>query len=308
MNLYPPHIVQSKEWGEFKTKMGTPAVRAGDVQVTLHPVPFTNLKVGYCPRARAEDLDLESLYDKGQENNCSHIKIDVPNTESKFEISPPTEETGNTFEIRSSKSTFATATFMLDLTLSEEELLKKMHPKTRYNINVAKRHGVVVQQTDDLTLFLRLQKETAQRQNFHLHPDNYYRTLWNLLSPRDMAYTLVAQHKGEGLASFLLLKYKDTFYYPYGGSTNLHKEVMANNLIMWEAILLGKALGCTQFDMWGALPNPVKTNSPWYGFHRFKEGYGGEHVEFPGAWDLVIKPLPYRAFKTVDRLRWALLH
>ena len=37
--------------------------------------------------------------------------------------------------------------------------------------------------------------------------------------------------------------YKNTLYYPYGASTNLYKETMASNLMMWEAIKFGKKLG-----------------------------------------------------------------
>jgi lipid II:glycine glycyltransferase (peptidoglycan interpeptide bridge formation enzyme) len=78
----------------------------------------------------------------------------------------------------------------------------------------------------------------------------------------------------------MLLNFKDTLYYPYGGSSKIHPEVMANNLICWEAIKLGKKLGLKKFDMWGALgPNPSPSD-PWYGFHRFKAGYGGKHIEF----------------------------
>ena len=43
-----------------------------------------------------------------------------------------------------------------------------------------------------------------------------------------------------------------------------------------EVIRFGKAQNCKMFDMWGSLgPEPDK-NDPWYGFHRFKKGYGGE--------------------------------
>jgi len=69
-------------------------------------------------------------------------------------------------------------------------------------------------------------------------------------------------------------------------------------------IKFGKAQGCSHFDMWGSLgPEPDKKSS-WYGFHRFKEGYGGDLVEFLGTYDLVTNPSMYGMFRLVDNLRW----
>jgi len=82
---------------------------------------------------------------------------------------------------------------------------------------------------------------------------------------------------------------------------------MSNNLIMWEVIRFGKKKDCVLFDMWGSLgPEPDKKDS-WYGFHRFKEGYGAKVVEFVGSWDLVIKPVLYWGYRGGNKLRWGVL-
>jgi len=82
---------------------------------------------------------------------------------------------------------------------------------------------------------------------------------------------------------------------------------MAPNLLMWEVIKLGKKLGCKSLDMWGSLgPNPNKKDD-WYGFHRFKQGYGGNLVEFIGSYDLVINQKLYPIYKTADLARWKAL-
>jgi lipid II:glycine glycyltransferase (peptidoglycan interpeptide bridge formation enzyme) len=82
---------------------------------------------------------------------------------------------------------------------------------------------------------------------------------------------------------------------------------MSNNLTAWEAIKFGKKLGLEKFDMWGALgPEPDK-NDPWYGFHRFKEGYGADLVEFVGSYDLIIRPQAYSIYKVADKARWGFL-
>ena len=57
--------------------------------------------------------------------------------------------------------------------------------------------------------------------------------------------------------------------------------------------------------MWGSLgPNP-DTKDPWYGFHRFKQGYGAELVEFLGSFDLIVDPTLYKIYGLVDSVRWA---
>jgi peptidoglycan pentaglycine glycine transferase (the first glycine) len=76
---------------------------------------------------------------------------------------------------------------------------------------------------------------------------------------------------------------------------------MASNLLMWEAIRLGKKLGASKFDMWGSLgPN---YNDPWSGFTRFKEGYATKFTEFIGSYDLVINPLLYKIYNFIYSLR-----
>jgi len=105
------------------------------------------------------------------------------------------------------------------------------------------------------------------------------------------------------LTAWMMLNFKDTLYYPYGGSSKAHPEVMANNLMAWEAIKLGKKLGLKKFDMWGAAttPNPSRSN-PYFGFHNFKKGYGGELVEYIGTFDLVLNWPLYLMFTVIDKL------
>jgi len=101
--------------------------------------------------------------------------------------------------------------------------------------------------------------------------------------------------------------FKDTLYYPYGGSSLEHKEVMASNLIAWEAMRLGKKMKMKVFDMWGALSPQATQKDPWYGFHRFKAGYGPLHVEYIGTYDLILNNTLYNSLHVADKLRWSML-
>ena len=195
-----------------------------------------------------------------------------------------------------------------------------MHPKTRYNIRVAEKRGVKVVEDNSAKTFeayLKLTKETTQRQNFYAHSEHYHRLMWEVLksknNEKELANNLLTAHlfkatySNEVLVAWVLFVLGDTLYYPYGASSNNHREVMASNLMMWEAIKFGKKLGLKKFDMWGALgPNP-DIKDPWYGFHRFKEGYGGKLTEFVGSYDFVIDRKMYFVYKLLNRIRWAIL-
>lgn len=303
-NNWHNHPLQSPEWGKFREKTGIKVIRRGDWQLTIHKIPHLPFTIGYFPKGPLPNKEIIAELEKiGREEQCIFIQLE-PNVEKSDKQQVIREKI-----IPAAHPLFTKYTFILDLTKSEEELLKNMHPKTRYNIKVAQKHGVeVVEDNSDKAFeeYLRLTKETTKRQRFYAHTQQYHRLMWDTLQPK-MAHLLLAKYKGATLAAWILFVYKDTLYYPYGASSNEHRETMASNLVIWEAIKFGKKLGLKKFDMWGALgPNPDPKDS-WYGFHRFKEGYGPKHVEFIGSFDLVINPILYQVYKLADKLRWLLL-
>lgn len=304
------HVLQSKPWGEFKSLMGTRAVGAGGAQVTLHKVPLSPFKIGYLPKAQPADLDLEKIYEVGKKENCISVKLDVPHAPSSFQL-PVTS-----YSLRSGKPVFAQSTLLLDLTKTDDELLSGMHEKTRYNIGLAKRKGVTVRVFENLEQegtkealenFVKLQEQTAERQKFFIHSEHYYKNCFEILSREKMAYLIEAKVGDETAASWMLFRYGDVLYYPYGESNYEFRAFMPSNLVMWEAIQLGKRLGCKVFDLWGASQNPDDEKDPWHGFTRFKMSFGTTHVTLSPTYDLVINKPLYTFFTTINNLRWKLL-
>ena len=111
----------------------------------------------------------------------------------------------------------------------------------------------------------------------------------------------------QDLAAWILFVFNQTLYYPYGASLDLHREVMAPTLLMWEVIKYGQSQKLKSFDMWGALGPDAKPTDQGAGFTRFKQGYGGQLVQFIGTYDYVINPNLYKAYNIVDKVRWKLL-
>lgn len=314
------HPLQSLEWGEFRKKTRVKVIREKNFQLTIHRIPHLPWTIGYLPKGPLPKKEtIEKLKEIGKRENCIFIQLEPSVKESQL----PNYSITQLLNLHPSfHPLFTKYTFILDLTKTEEELLAGMHPKTRYNIKVAQKHKVqIVEDNSDeaFETYLKLLKETNKRQNFYAHTEKYHRLMWKTLRisnsyDRLTAHLFLANYKPSAinhqpitLAAWILFVYQDTLYYPYGASSSLYRETMASNLMMWEAIRFGKKLGLKKFDMWGALGKNPDKNDPWYGFHRFKQGYGGELVEFAGSFDLVINPLIYQLYKIADKIRWLIL-
>ncbi|MBI4022521.1 MAG: peptidoglycan bridge formation glycyltransferase FemA/FemB family protein [Candidatus Andersenbacteria bacterium] len=223
-------------------------------------------------------------------------------------------------------------TLVVDVRPSDEEMLAAMHPKTRYNIGLARRHGVTVrfsQEAADLDSFLRLGRDVAARSVFRFHPDDYYWSLWRVLSggtsstpgvdgetpgvfpvPRAVLELAVAEHEEDVLAVHLLVSFGDTVTYVHGASSSRRRGLMAPHLLQWESMRRTKARGFRYYDFFGIAPpfaeatggKPPGDPHPWVGITRFKEGFGGQRVSYPGAYDFVLNSLTYWLYNAARRL------
>ncbi len=205
-------------------------------------------------------------------------------------------------------------TIFLDLSAPEEELLAGMKSKHRYNIRVAERHGVQVEivhadAAEHFGRFWKLLTETAGRHTFRTHDENHYKNMIELLAPEGMAHLAFATLNGQDLATLLLITYNGTATYLHGGSTQAHKEVMAPHLLHWQVITWAKSADNRLYDFWGT--NAVKqedgtweprANHPSTGTTRFKLGFGGQVIQYPGAFDLVLRPIPYTLYNGIRRI------
>ncbi|MFZ5424470.1 MAG: lipid II:glycine glycyltransferase FemX [Patescibacteria group bacterium] len=304
------HVVQSPEWGEFKTKYGTKAIRVGGVQYTLHRLPYTYFNYAYAPKVNPKNINWEKLMQSLKAHNCFAINFDAPNV---IKGSAEEKQAKDIFEERckkAHKNTFTKYNILLDLTTSENELLENMHKKHRYNIKYAQKKGVIGRvgiSKKDFETFFNLFKETADRQKYHIHPKKYYEKIWELLTPKGMCHIVFTEYKNEPLAAWMLFTYENVLYYPYGGSSDKHRNLQGSSLIGWEAIKFGKSKNCKLFDMWGAAKDPNDEQDPEFGFTNFKLKFGGNHVEYMSSYDLVLNPILYYSFNTLNTLRWKLL-
>lgn len=200
-------------------------------------------------------------------------------------------------------------TVLVDLTVAEEEMLARMKQKTRYNVRLAEKKGVVarVAEIEDLPMLYKMYAETSARDGFVIRDEDYYMTVWktfmsNLQSPianhSPAAIPLIAEVDHEPVAGLFLFMFAGRAYYVYGMSREVHREKMPAYLLQWEAMKRAKAAGCSVYDLWGAPETFDESDSMW-GVYRFKEGLGGRVVRTLGAWDYAPNKFWYKMYSEI---------
>ena len=193
-------------------------------------------------------------------------------------------------------------TVLIDLHPSEEEILARMKQKTRYNIRLAEKKGVLVRigTLEDLDMLYKMYAETSVRDRFVIRDNGYYQTVWKtfMSSEEPTCEPLIADVDGEPVAGIFVFYFAGRAYYVYGMSRNAHREKMPTYLLQWEAMKRAKAKGCDVYDLWGA-PDVFDESDSMWGVYRFKEGLGGEVVRTLGAWDFAPNPFWYKMYSEI---------
>jgi lipid II:glycine glycyltransferase (peptidoglycan interpeptide bridge formation enzyme) len=196
-------------------------------------------------------------------------------------------------------------TSIIRLDGDENSILSRMKQKTRYNINLALRKGVVVRAFTDIKLFHDLMEITGERDQFGVHNLSYYQMAYDLFHSRGGCELFLAQFDNEPLAALMVFAQGNRAWYLYGGSTNLHRDRMPNYLLQWEAMRWARMMGCTEYDLWG-IPDEdelileekfLTRGDGLWGVYRFKRGFGGEVRRGIGPWDFVFNPILYKLYR-----------
>jgi lipid II:glycine glycyltransferase (peptidoglycan interpeptide bridge formation enzyme) len=177
-------------------------------------------------------------------------------------------------------------TSLVDLSLSEEQILAKMHRKARYNIRLAARKGVEVAAGNeaDIPALHRLLSATAARQGFPVLPEDYFREVWHRFAPAEKVRLLLARYEGTPLSAVLLVVAGDRALYGWGGRSDEHRQRMPNYALHWAGIRWAKDQGCATYDFSGVSSDPADSVS------TFKRRLGAV-ASFPDPHDKFYGPL-----------------
>ena len=309
------HLLQTSRWGELKRFYGWEPkwliVENSGAQVLFKRL-LLGFHVAYIPKGPVGEFSrglLEEIDKLCFSERAVFLKVE-PDVWVDGE-QPRTFLPG----FRESEQTIQPArTILIDIRGDEDEILAAMKQKTRYNIRLSQRKGVVVRKSDDVKEFYDLMLLTGKRDRFGIHSLNYYEKAYSLFSDDGSCELFIAEHEGESLAGLMVFAKGKTTWYFYGASSNRKRNLMPTYALHWEAIKWAKTKGCEWYDLWGVpdedeevLEREFKTrNDGLWGVYRHKRGFGGVVKRSLGAWDRVYHPLLYWFYKLwVKRFRAA---
>ncbi|MDQ3082079.1 MAG: peptidoglycan bridge formation glycyltransferase FemA/FemB family protein [Gemmatimonadota bacterium] len=296
------HLLQSWRWGTFKNQFGWEVERFAVIHnqhVLMAQVLFRHragVSIGYIPRGPVlpgEDsggiAELWRRIDSAANRRRTLTIVVEPNlVMSVGGFDAPLLSTG--------LAAIQPARTVKVPLRDDHELLAQMHPKTRYNVRMAKRREVEVWIAHDhensVDTFHGLLRDTAARNEFHIHPAEYYREFLRYFAPD--AALLFAGFEGKVVAAVIAAVFGDEAIYMYGASSTKDRAHGAGFLLQHEAMRWARDRGARRYDLWG-IPeyDPESTvgengdrlagssGRDMRGLYEFKTRFGGEIVSFP---------------------------
>lgn len=306
-------FMQSFFWTEFKQLLGWETFKIGlfdnnkliggaIVSKYSHFKNFNFLFIPEGPVLPYEKKDAEKMFHlliseidqiavlKDSEQLSSHLSIEPklikkPKYFSRFEKAPIDQQ--------------PLKTLIIDLTLSENDLLKQMKPKGRYNIKIAQKNKVEIIETnlkEGLNDFLILYNSFVKRSDFKGKDDSYFESLaYVLKNDLETAKFYFAKYNNKLIAAALVIYFGKTATFLYGAMNEKYKKIMASYLLQWEIIRHAKQKGFEQYDLYSLAPVDDASH-PWCGFSVFKKKFGGEEVKYVGGYNYIYNKKLYKEY------------
>ena len=199
-------------------------------------------------------------------------------------------------------------TVVVDISQPLDRVLASMKSKTRYNIRLAEKKGIVVREESEECFdpWYSMYRETSRRDRIAIHSPAYYHGLFSegrsYAGTRPLVSLLTARHEGDLLAGNICIFWKKKGVYLTGASSNAKRNLMPTYALQWKAMQRAKEVGCLEYDLYGIPPNPDPEH-PMYGLYQFKTGFSDRIVERWGTWDVPYRSLSYAAYRAAEATR-----
>ena len=228
----------------------------------------------------------KQLIEIWKENNANFIRFNSP-IKNTIDNKKAFEKLGF---INAPMHEHAEDTHLLDLTKSEDELLKNIKKKDRYYINRAIKEGVkIVKGNTDEQKEILTQMHIKHSKKIWYHPFskkfiNYlYEVFWDNIT------TISASYGWKVESILMTIRFWKTCVYYIATSDIKNPKFSPNYLCQWEAIKQAKANWCKIYNFWWVSPDD-NPDHPIAWVTKFKRKFWWYDYSLLHAQDLVLSP------------------
>ena len=317
------HYAQGLEWARIKSDWKNEVIIVRDekdkikasLSLLIRKLPYINSHLMYAPRGPVCDIDDEESFKKlieeadklAKKYNAFMLKMDPDILASNEKFKKMSRKNGFIVEEKvKDVETLLQPRYVFRLDLkgkTEEEVFQSFHSKTRYNIRLATKKGVIIKEgtREDLKDFHRIMEVTGKRDDFMIRPLSYFEKMYDELAPEHLKLMMAYTPEGEPISGIIDIIYGNKIWYLYGASSNEHRNLMPNYLLQWNMIKYSIEQKKDMYDFRGVV-GVVDESHPQYGLYRFKQGFNAEFTEFIGELYINYKPFTNKMFKISEKL------
>lgn len=292
---------ETPQWADFLKRLGWITEKIGKTNIFIRMMPIIHRSAIKIQHQRGK-LDLKKIDIIAKKHKAFYVLIE-PHTETK---NTPADFKKHGYI--PSKEHFAhTATMKIDLNHSVDAIFNSFAESARRNIRKAEKNGVITKcvkmdtQKNETYLeqFYKLSKHLANMKKFYIPP--YIEHVHKLKAFKKNVYLYFAYEKGntDPIAVVWYTNFDNVISYFQTGITKRGYQLLANYLLVWEGVKLGKKLKAKVLDFEAVYDSRYPKEHPTRkGYTEFKSRFHPTLVEYPSTWHKFYS-LPFKIFYSI---------
>jgi len=176
--------------------------------------------------------------------------------------------------------------FVLDLTLTDDELWHNLSQHHRRKIKKSGQHELKFEEADTLDAIQQLrllQKNSRERrirrgESMELLDDSHFFETGKRYFEKHIGRVFMLTDQGQPVTAAFVTIYSGRAFYVWGGSSDTGFEMNAPALLFWKILPRCRELGCREFNLGGVPAEAAEPAALSHGLFRFKAGFGGRQV------------------------------
>lgn len=329
-------LEQGYEWGEVLRTSGAQPYRCvildedhcvAATAILSWRVPGTSLSLLYAPRGPLVQPDSEAgwrglvraIQEIAAARNAILLRVSPALPSDRHDVHEQLVRHGF-IRLRDDWTIWNAPRIVMTLTLegTESEVWARLSNSRRREIRAAEQAGIIVEQAGTelgVVDFYRMVVSNGQRKRYPVRRSAHFDALCRLYGAAGTGVLLLARHNGDLIGGLVGAKFGRWAYLLYSGVDRGWAPARAGArpgpLLYWRFILWAHASGSNAIH-WGGSGTklPPDERDPGYGVYQFKRSFGSSCFAYLGYYDLVFRPMLYKAFRAAERrlgpLAWRL--